>query len=201
MTDSRVLDRIIESAAEADFWWGEISCEELRTVQSTSPSQNRMYVTEGVAERWVDLRAINFVTMGVWDPREVFQGLRNEAPNNEEELKEQAGLDDMGIVNATSPQVREDDYDVCRTRGYVRKLCKLGAILAGDERQDNYTYRVFRVLAESERKTRLGTNPLGQGVKEFYGRTGPVRLVFGEADMGSDDEPEVETTSAGEASW
>jgi hypothetical protein len=194
MTDSKVLNRIIQAGVEDDVWNDEVVFEDLRI--AINQDGDRVFVSEGRSERWADYRAINFVILGLWDPRWTFEQLREEAPNNADDI-----IDDhaMGRVNATQPQVREDQYDVCRTRGMAKSLCEIGAFLANDDRQDNYTYRVFRVMADSERKLGIGTNPLGAGIKEFYGRGGPVRLMLAEdEDEGGDGS---NADSAADANW
>lgn len=194
MTDSQVLNRIIQAAVEDDVWHDSTEFEDLRV--SIRREGDKIFISEGKSERWADYRSINFAILGLWDPRWTFEQLREEAPNNADDLIERH---EMGIVNATQPQVREDQYDICRTRGMAKSLCDMGAFLANDDRQDNYCYRVFRVMADSERKLGLGTNPLGAGIKEFYGRGGPVRVKFAGDDEEGGDESNAD--SAADANW
>lgn len=185
MTDSKVVNRILRHYNAED-----VVFTELRT--ATDMNGDRLYVNEGAAERWADVRAINYVSFAIWSPKSAFDALRDEAPNNAEDLLD--GFD--ALVNATATQIKKDAYDVARTRGFARQVSELAAQLVGDTRQDNYTYRVYRLLAQSEPKLNIGTNPLGK-TKEFYAWREPIMIV----DEESEDEPEADTSSAAAAEW
>ena len=192
MTDSKVLDRIIENATREGLWVDEIMFENLRL--AVKGEGNEIVISEPAAERQVDVRAINFVTLALWDPQWAFSQIRSEAPNNGEDLIKST----IGLVNSPTPQIRESEYDVCRTNEYIEGVAELAATLVNDSREDNYVYRVYRLLADSERHLSIGVNPLGRQVREFYGRLGPVRIDTDDPDAKGED-PEVK--SAAEASW
>jgi hypothetical protein len=192
MPDSKVLNRIIEQADNSGLWDDSVQPDELRIVVKSSGDE--LVVTEPAAERWADIWALNFVTLVLWDPAGGFGMLREEAPNNGDELLENRNF---GVVNGPAPQLKDGQFDVCRTRGFVRNVADLAGDLADDPRQENYTYRVFRLLADTERDLNIGVNPLGNGVKEFYGRGGPVKIA---ADDPEENEGE-DVGSAAQADW
>lgn len=190
MVEAQALDDIINRSIRDDFWNDVVQFGELRTAVEEQDSE-KVVVTEGSSDRWVDLRAVNFITMAIWDPKYTFDSVRNSVTDADDLLDSFESV----IVKAPSPQLRKDKFDTARTRGFVREVSKLAAILAEDEREENYTFRAYRVLVQSESKLDLGTNPLGEA-KEFYGRDGPIRIV-----TEIEENRPTGTQSASEADW
>lgn len=194
MTDSGLVNRVVENAGE-DFWFDEVLFDDLRLALRSEGEV--VYITEPSAERWAHVQALNLITMALWDPQQTFEAIREEAPNNGDDLVEQYISSDV-IIGCPNPMVREDKVKVCRARGYIRKVGGLAAEIVGDGRQENYTFRVYRQLAESETTLEIGTNPIGQ-THEFYGRRGPVKIVTDDPD--GEKGEDVEVGAASESTW
>jgi hypothetical protein len=155
-----------------------------------------MVVHEGSADRWVDVRAVNFVTIALWDPKLAFELINAAAPDNGQSLIDK--YISMQMINAPVVQVKEDLIDVPRPDEFIRDTANLAAYLTGDTRQDNYVYRLYRALAVSETKLNLATNPVGETSK-FYGWEGPVRIVVEESE--DVNQSVSDAGSATEANW
>lgn len=200
--DNRLIDQIIVQSIDDGFWHREVQFDELKTVKtdhdvkSAHDDHAKVVVHEGSFDRWVDTRALNLVTMLLWDRGYVFDLLQEFSPNHGR------GLIDRHIsvelIDAPDPQLRDKHFDIARTKTFVQHACNLAAFLVGDDREDNYTYRLYRGLAISEVKLNLGTNPRNH-TKEFYSWEGPVRVVVPRQDKIS--EGVVNGKSAAEADW
>lgn len=193
MTDTNAIKRVLDRAEEEQFdrkvKWGD-----LKTVTEFGKTDERVMVSEGSSSKWANRLALNFVSVCIWDPQWTFQALREEAPNNGEAMLEGR---DFGIFNCTSPVIDMGNVDTCRTRGFVKSVADLAADLVNDDRQENYTYRVYRNLAQSETRLNTGTNPV-KAVKEFYMVKAPVEIIGAEPDEEEEEEsPEV----ASAADW
>lgn len=139
----------------------------------------------------------NFLNVALWKPHMIFETIQLRHPEGSligEEYGPQARHYNMGAPN---PMVREDKFDVARPLGYMRVMCELGCDLLGIE---DYVecHRSFIDVVKEPTWEYAGVNPLGNGVHEFYGRMGPVRVV---TDSDESEKDETEIQSAGEVSW
>lgn len=195
--DSGVASRVIERGGDEGLFGGSVPASALRTV--TEVEGNEIRVSEGLTEKSGDVRAVSLMSLALTDPEWFRETLVAEAPNNGQTLWEQAFEGNTDLVNCTTPEVYENRISACRTRGYVEAVGLIAEKLT-TKRQENYAFRVYRSLAQSERRLGIGTNPIGEVNQFFIAREGPTR-VAGDHSDGESTDPDEEATDAASDDW
>lgn len=139
----------------------------------------------------------NFLNVALWKPQIIFEVIREEHSEGEEVCGEYGPQSRHYTVAAPNPMLREDKYDVARPLGYMRAVNEMGCALLGTQPFREKLFSFIDVLS-SPHWEYAGVNPLCNGVHEFYGRVGPVRVETPDREPQKDAQ---ESRSAADASW
>lgn len=140
----------------------------------------------------------NHLNVALWKPHLIFETIQLHHEEGEEVSEEYAPHKRHYNMAAPTPMVRDDKCDVARPLGYMRVMCELGCDLLG-RRDYMDAHLSFIDVVKQPSWAYAGVNPLGDGVHEYYGHIGPVRVELADTTSGElgTDEPQ----SAGEVSW
>ena len=181
-----VLDRL------DDKWGDSIEAEQLPAVSSVTGST--LDVVDGEMSYTTDADAVNLMTLVLFNPRDSFEALREEASHSGDEITEHVG---RKLVNAPTPIVAEEEIDGARTLGFVRGVAHLTAEMMNLGADGETTLQAYLAVARTAEQLNVGVNPI-RPVKEVYVTGRPVRVLGDEDDVETD---ENRAQSAAEVSW